>query len=247
MDFGFSLVKKDKKSRARAAIISTPHGMIETPAFSPVATKASVKTLSPEDLKQTGSQVVLGNTYHLYLRPGMEIIKKFGGFGPFMGWCGPTITDSGGYQVSFLWPLIDRVFGPEGEKNGELKVGRVLKIFDKGAIFSSYIDGSKHSLIPEKSMEIQQTLGADIIMSFDQPIGQGQALSKAKEAFARTLKWEERSLLAWERAKKKSAQDNYQALFGITQGGIDRKMRRESLRFVLKMGFDGIAMGGESS
>src|SRR3989304_1390910 len=116
MDFSFTLVKKANKSRARAGIIKTPHGSIKTPAFSPVATRASVRSLGPQDLTAAGSQVVLGNTYHLYLRPGVKTIKKFKGFGPFMGWKGPTITDSGGYQVSFLW-----------SKGSEEDVGQVVK------------------------------------------------------------------------------------------------------------------------
>ncbi|MDO8452814.1 MAG: tRNA guanosine(34) transglycosylase Tgt, partial [bacterium] len=159
--FSFETVAKDKKTRARAGIIRTPHGSIETPAFSVVGTRASVRSLSPEELKEAGSQVVLANTYHLYLRPGVDVIKSFGGFAPFMGWDGPTITDSGGYQVSFLWT-------PKGDAE---ESSRVSKISDEGATFISHIDGSKHLLTPEKSMEIQKTLGADIIMAFDQPLG----------------------------------------------------------------------------
>lgn len=230
--FSFKVLKKDNKTKARAGVISTPHGKILTPAFSPVATRASVKTLDIRDIKETKSQVVLSNTYHLYLRPGTKIIKKFGGFAPYMGWDGPTITDSGGYQVSFLW---DKVKDEE-----ESFDAKVIKIDDNGALFSSYIDGSKHLLTPEKSMEIQESLGADIIMAFDHPLKIGISSKSAKEAFNRTLKWEERSFAHWRKIKSK------QALFGIIQGGTNKNLRRESLNFILKMGFPGLAMGGET-
>ena len=235
MNFSFKISKQDTRSKARAGVIKTPHGEIKTPAFSPVATKASVKTLSPEDIKAAGSQVVLGNTYHLFLRPGLETIKMFGGFGPFMGWDGPTITDSGGYQVSFLWQKTKGLKDLNDESWGKL-----IKITDEGAVFSSYLDGTKQLLSPEKSIEIQKVLGADIIMAFDQPLGSAYSARKKKEAFERTLKWEERSYKHWKKITSE------QALFGIVQGDLDVKLRRESLAFILTMGFPGIAMGGES-
>jgi len=237
-EFIFSLLAKSKESRARAGVIKTPHGEIKTPAFSPVATRASVRALDNEDLLDTKSQVVLANTYHLYLRPGIEVIEKFGGFGPFMKWDGPTITDSGGYQVSFLWD--------KGKGQGEESGARVVSISDSGAKFQSHIDGSLHLLTPEKSMAIQKVLGADIIMALDQPLGEGISEKKAKEAFARTLKWEERSYIAWKKQEESRKDGTFQALYGITQGGTDEKLRRQSLDFVLKMGFCGIAIGGES-
>jgi len=236
--FSFKAGKVSKGTSARAGVITTPHGIISTPAFSPVATRASVRALDNEDLLDTKSQVVLANTYHLYLRPGVEVIEKFGGFGPFMKWDGPTITDSGGYQVSFLW---DKGKG-QGEENG----ARVVSISDSGAKFQSHIDGSLHLLTPEKSMSIQKVLGADIIMALDQPLGEGISEKKAKEAFARTLKWEERSYVAWKKQEESRKDGTFQALYGITQGGTDEKLRRQSLDFVLKTGFCGIAIGGES-
>lgn len=237
MNFGFVLIKKDKKTQARAGVINTPHGKIETPAFSPVATKASVKGLSPEDLLQTKSQVVLANAYHLYLRPGLETIKRFGGFAPFMRWDGPTITDSGGYQVSFLY---------EGGKDKEKTSARRVNITDKGMYFRSHIDGSKHLITPEKSMEIQRTLGADIIMALDQPMGYSFNPKQNQEAYERTFKWEERSFAAWEKSKGKSHNGNYQALFGIIQGQTDKKLRQKFLKFILETGFPGIAIGDET-
>lgn len=220
-DISFKVGKSDKKSLARVGVITTPHGVIHTPSFTPVGTQASVKTLSPEDLINCKSQVVLANTYHLSLRPGVKVIEKFGGFGPFMGWTGPTITDSGGYQVSFIR-------------------GSTAKVTDQGAVFTSYLDGSKHLITPEKSMEIQKSLGADIIMAFDQPLGKDFSELRRREAFRRTLLWEERSLVHWKKLKSK------QALYGIVQGELDYELRKKSLDFVISMGFPGIAIGGES-
>lgn len=230
--FSFQVLKKDKNSSARLGKITTQHGVINTPSFSPVATRATVRGLDIKDLKDAKSQVVLANTYHLYLRPGTKIISEFGGFAPFMKWDGPTITDSGGYQVSFLW---DKSKSKENEN-----VGKVLKITDEGAWFLSYLDGAKHLLTPEKSMEIQKALGADIIMALDQPQGKDYSPKKSKEAFNRTFLWEERSLKAWKDLKTN------QALYGIVQGGTDKKLRRESLKFILSLDFPGIAMGGEA-
>lgn len=238
MDFSFKVVAKETKCRARVGVIKTPHGRIRTPVFSPVATKGSVKTLDPVDLKKAKTQVILANTYHLYLQPGVQIIEKFGGFSSFMQWSGPTITDSGGYQVSFLW-------SPKNLPKGEEK-GKVVKITDKGVYFSSHIDGSKHLITPEISMEIQHILGADIIMAFDQPLGRGDSSRKKREAFDRTLKWEERSFIAWQRLEERRKKGSYQALFGIIQGGVDKNLRLRSLNFLLSLGFPGLAIGDES-
>jgi len=224
-------MKSEKKYRARAGIITTPHGRIETPAFSPVGTRATVKGLTPNDLKKTGTQVVLGNAYHLYLQPGLEVIKNFGGFAPFMDWDGPTITDSGGYQVSFLW-------------NSNSK--KSVNITDKGMYFNSHIDGSRHLLTPEKSMQIQNILGADIVMTFDQPQGVDYSPRLKKEAFERTLKWEERSFIEWRRMQSIQKSKPTQALFGIIHGGTDRVLTRRSLNFIINLGFPGLAFGGET-
>lgn len=229
--FKFELIKKDSKTRARAGTIHTPHGDINTPAFSVVGTKASVKGLDSADLINIGSQVVLANTYHLYLRPGEKVIKKFGGLREFMNWQGPTITDSGGYQVSYLWT--------RGEE-----VGQSVKITDHGARFRSHIDGSLHEITPEKSMQIQKTLGADIVMVFDQPIKVADSLRKNSEALRRTFDWEERSLLAWRRNQKDTG--DYQALYGILHGGLDRIVRKQFLDFIIKNEFPGIAFGDET-
>jgi len=247
MDFSFELTKSDTKTHARAGIIHTPHGKILTPAFSPVATRASVRTLSIDDIKKTNSQIVLANTYHLYLRPGVETIKKFGGFGPFMNWDGPTITDSGGYQVSFLYnkkETNDKLQMTNDKSNME-QIGKVTKITEKGAEFSSYIDGTKHLLTPKKSMEIQRVLAADIIMAFDNPLGQSNSVSENTKAYERTLLWEKQSFEAWN-MNTKSVQNKFQALYGIVQGETDEKLRKKSFDFVLSTGFPGVAIGGES-
>lgn len=234
-DFKFNI--KNKDNHARTGIIQTPHGIIETPAYTPVGTRAAVKALDPNDLIYVKTQAVLANTYHLYLRPGLKTIGKFGGFAPFMKWNGPTITDSGGYQVSFLWTPKD-----VDTETG----GRVVNITDEGAEFRSHLDGSLHVLTPERSMEIQSVLGADIIMAFDQPLSEQTSINMQKESFKRTLKWEERSYQSWNSRKGLSLYKNYQALYGIVQGETDEKMRQESLKFVLDMGFPGIAAGGNS-
>ncbi len=233
----FKYKKQQNEGYARAGIIQTPHGEIQTPAFIPVATQATVKTLTVEELKESGSQAVLANTYHLFLSPGSDVISKFGGFGPFMNWNGPTFTDSGGYQVSFLW---------EPQKGILQKSDRAasVKITDEGATFKSHRDGTAHILTPEKSMEIQAALGADIIMAFDQPLSGNTTEKRQDEAFLRTLKWEERSFIRWEEIQKN--REKFQALYGIVQGEIDPKKRIESLQFVLKLNFPGIAIGGAS-
>lgn len=217
----FEIKKTDARTRARVGTIATASGNIETPAFSPVGTRASVRALSPEDLKEAKSQVVLANTYHLYLQPGTSVIEKFGGFANFMGWDGPTITDSGGYQVSFLQ-------------------GAAVKVTDEGAIFRSHTDGAKHLITPEKSMEIQKVLGADIIMAFDQPIGNNDSSIKTQEAIKRSLLWEERSYKHWKKIKSK------QALYGIIHGGTDRKVSRGFLKALLEFDFPGYAIGDEA-
>ena len=270
MKFSFRVVKRDGKSRSRVGVIKTPHGIIKTPSFSPVATKATVKSLDSDDLSNTKSQVILANTYHLYLRPGSKVIKKLGGFAPFMNWKGPTITDSGGYQVSFMWkPGDSKLYGSynilEREKylkkmrkdwgkgtvrdesdilKYERDIGKVVRITDEGAWFTSYIDGSRHLITAEKSMEIQEELGADIIMAFDQPLGKDFPTIKKKQAFERTLLWEERSYIAWEEFQKK--RKNFQALFGIFHGGVDEKLIKRSIKYLSSLNFPGYAIGGET-
>ena len=204
--------------RARIGSLSTPHGTIDTPQFMPVGTQATVKSLTPGDLRAAQVQVILANTYHLSLRPGHERIARLGGLHRFMGWDGPILTDSGGFQVFSLAHL-----------------GRVD---DDGVTFASHLDGSSQRLTPERAIEIQEALGSDIAMAFDQLVDATLPAAEVEDAMARTHRWAERCLAAHTR------QD--QALFGIVQGGIDAGLRRESVAAIAGLGFDGIAIGGLS-
>lgn len=215
MGFSFELLATDPTTGARAGRIHTPHGSIDTPVFAPVGTQATVKALRPSDLQELGAELILGNTYHLYLRPGDERIAKFGGLHKFMAWDGPILTDSGGFQVFSL--------------------SDTRKIDDDGVTFQSHIDGSYHRFTPEKSIAIQENLGADIIMSFDECPPPNE-YDYVKQSLVRTHSWAERGLKAHKRAN--------QALFGIVQGGIFRDLREESAEFLKALDFPGYAIGG---
>jgi len=213
----FEFYIKAEDGLARAGIFHTPHGNLNTPVFAPVGTQATVKTVTPAQLSDLGASLVLSNTYHLYLRPGDELIAKLGGLHDFMQWPNPMLTDSGGYQVFSL--------------------SKTRKIDADGVTFKSHIDGSVHRFTPEKSIQIQENLGADIIMAFDEcadPNKNEYVIS----AMQRTHNWAERSLKAHTRKD--------QALFGIIQGGIDLNMRAESANFISSLPFSGIAVGGLS-
>lgn len=244
MSFNFKILKKSKKSWARAGIIETPHGSIFTPAFVSVATQGSVKGLDPEDLKKLGVEIVLGNTYHLYLRPGEKIIKKAGGLHKFMNWSGPIITDSGGFQVFSLgWGMVHKIgklgFSPGSEGIEEARKNvkpKLVKITNRGVEFTSHLDGSRHFFTPEKSIKIQESLGADIIFTFDECTSPLSDYNYTKRSLKRTHDWAKRCLEA------KSAKN--QALFGIVQGGEFRDLREESARFISSLPFDGVGIGG---
>ena len=202
---------------ARAGTFSTPHGDLETPAFAPVGTQATVKTLTPAQLEELGASLVLSNTYHLYLRPGDELVRDLGGLHEFMQWPHPMLTDSGGFQVFSL--------------------AQTRKIDDDGVTFKSHIDGSTHRFTPEKSIQIQENLGADIIMAFDE-CSDPNDRAYSRIAMTRTHSWAERSLAAKKRTD--------QALFGIVQGGVDPELRAASAQFIASLPFPGIAIGGLS-
>lgn len=233
--FSFRIEGKSKRSRARAGSIATVHGEILTPAFMPVGTAGSVKALSPEDLLEAGVQIILGNTYHLYLRPGDGVIAKLGGLHRFMGWDRPILTDSGGYQVSSLGHFLKEA--PAGL--------RKARISEEGVMFSSHLDGSQHFLTPERSIQIQHNLGADLITAFDEAT---PALGKryAKEAMERTHRWLRRSITTWRELCLSDSGAGNQALFGIIQGGNYRELRRQSTAFVVEQDLPGIAIGGAS-
>ncbi len=214
MSFYFQVVKT--QARARAGIFKTPHGDILTPVFAPVGTQATVKAVPPRDLVEVGASLVLSNTYHLYLRPGDELVHEMGGLHRFMRWDGPILTDSGGFQVFSL--------------------AQINRIDDEGVTFRSHIDGSKHRLTPEKSIAIQENLGADIIMCFDQcPTPTDRAV--VDQAVERTSRWAAR-------CREAHPDDSVQAVFGIQQGGIFEDMRARSSEFLTQLNFPGYAVGG---
>ena len=216
--FSYELIKECPHTHARAGILHTPHGDIETPIFMPVGTQATVKGLKPEDLKDIGAQIILSNTYHLYLRPGHEIVKQAGGLHKFMNWDRPILTDSGGFQVFSLSSL--------------------RKISDEGVEFRSHLNGSKHFITPEKDMEIQEALGADIIMAFDQCTEAGCSYQEAVEAMRVTKIWLERCY--------KAHQNDDQMLFPIVQGNLFKDLRKECVEYCKPYAKCGIAIGGLS-
>ena len=216
--FEFELIKKCKQTGARAGVFHTPHGDILTPVFMPVGTQAAVKAMTPEQVEMCGAQIILANTYHLYLRPGEKLVQEAGGLHRFMHWDKPILTDSGGFQVFSL---------------GELR-----RLSEEGAEFKSHLDGSRHWLTPEKVMQIEGDLGADIIMAFDECTPYPAEFDYAKFSMERTLRWAERCMQA------KSRED--QALFGIVQGGMYENLRRQSAQATNAMDFPGNAIGGLS-
>ena len=221
MPLKYELIKKDKYTNARVGVIHTPHGDIPTPIFMPVGTVGTVKTMTVDDLKEMKAKIILGNTYHLYLKPGMDIMKKAGGLHKFMNWDGPILTDSGGFQV---FSLADN-----------------RKISEEGVIFRSHIDGSKHFFTPEKSIEIQNDIHSDIMMSFDECVDARANYDYVKNSMERTLRWAKRGL---DYHKEHSHQD--QSLFGIVQGGMFKDLREKSAKETVAMDFDGYSIGGLS-
>ena len=244
----FKIEKRLKKGLGRAGVIKTPHGEIHTPAFIVVGTQATVKALSPEAVKETGAKAVLANTYHLYLKPGHEIIKKAGGIHKFMNWQGPIMTDSGGFQVFSLGAAfgkgVSKIIKHKKEndevQNDEQPVGSLVKIDDDGVDFKSVVDGSAHRFTPEKSIQIQNAIGADIIFAFDECPAPEASEEYQKDALERTLRWASRSLAE----HKKLNKENRQSLFGIVQGGRIEELRRLSAKKTAKLDFDGFGIGG---
>lgn len=215
----YELIKTCKQTGARLGRLHTPHGVIETPIFMPVGTQATVKAMTPEELKEIGSQIILSNTYHLYMRPGHDLIERAGGLHKFMNWDKPILTDSGGFQVFSLGPL--------------------RKIKEEGVEFRSHLDGSKHFLSPEKATEIQNALGSDIIMAFDECAPYPADRQYVKNSLERTTRWLERCKAAHKYPEK-------QALFGIVQGGMYRKLREQSAKEITAIDLPGYAIGGLS-
>ena len=214
----FDLIKRHISGTARAGELITPHGVITTPVFMPVGSQATVKTLTPDEVESLGAGIILSNTYHLYLRPGIEVVKKMGGLHRFMGWKGAILTDSGGYQVFSLSAL--------------------SKVTDEGVSFRSHIDGSPHFITPELAVELQEGLGSDIAMVLDEPSPSDSPLARVREAMERTHRWAERSLKSHSKAD--------QQLFAIVQGGFSPEMRRQSAEYLTSLDFPGYALGGLS-
>lgn len=245
--FSFEITHK-MDGLGRAGIIRTPHGDIQTPAFVTVGTKATVKGITPEMLYDMGAQVVLANTYHLYLQPGDDIVADAGGFPKMMHWNGPTMTDSGGFQVFSLGEAfgtgVSKVASGEdivvSERKGYSKSNKFAHIDEDGVTFRSYIDGSRHRFTPESSMEIQWNLGADMIFAFDECTSPLAPHDYQREAMDRTHRWAQRSL---DRHQELDP-ENVQALFGVVQGGRFQDLREESARILGDMDFDGYGIGG---
>ena len=206
----------DGSTRARAGLLTLTHGAVETPQFMPVGTNATVKALTPDDLRDAGASIILSNTYHLYLRPGHERIERLGGLHAFMDWDRPILTDSGGFQVVSL---------------GDLRV-----VDEEGVTFRSHLDGSTHRFTPELAIAVQEALGADVAVAFDQPVFPSSPRAVVEDATERTHRWADRSLAAHRRAD--------QAIFGIVQGGLDPELRAASTRYIASLPFDGICLGG---
>lgn len=246
-DFTFKL--EQTKGKARAGRFQTPHGEALTPIFMPVGTLATVKSLDTEDIAATAAQVILANTYHLYLRPGMETLQELGGVHQFMHWQKPILTDSGGFQVFSLGKQLSQA-GISGKTNG--KPGKNTSnlppavITDQGVEFTSHLDGSKHFFTPETSIEIQRQIGADIIMAFDECTPDAASPEYTREALDRTHRWAEQCVEYWEANQRRSHYGDYQALFGIVQGAMHQELRQESARYISQLDFDGVAVGGET-
>ena len=217
----FEIHKTSSECRARAGTLTTPHGVIETPIFMPVGTAGTVKGVTPEHLKDCGARIILGNTYHLYLRPGMDVIRQFSGLHGFMNWNGPILTDSGGFQIFSL--------------------AKISKTTEQGFDFQSHIDGSRHIITPEDAVDIQTTLGADIIMCLDSCIPYPANEETARKALELTTRWAARCHDRWEQAANPK-----NALFGIVQGGMFPHLRRQSAGELMAFDFPGYALGGLS-
>ncbi len=215
----YELIKEDPRTRARRGRLHTPHGTIETPVFMPVGTAGTVKAMLPEEVKSLGAEIILSNTYHLYLRPGHDIVREAGGLHKFMNWDRPILTDSGGFQVFSL--------------------GAMRKISEEGVKFRSHIDGSSHMLTPEKSIEVQNALGSDIMMAFDECAPYPADYSYVKNSLERTTRW-------LRRCKEAHKDTERQSLFGIMQGGMYKDLRYQSAMEIVEFDLPGYAIGGLS-
>jgi queuine tRNA-ribosyltransferase len=247
--FSFYIEHKLDGTLARAGVINTPHGQIETPAFIVVGTKASVKAILPEQLREIGTQAVLANAYHLYLQPGHKLVEKAGGLGKFMHWDGPTFTDSGGFQVLSLGSGFKKVLAMKSGSIDESDVFAPTKerralVDDDGVTFKSHIDGSRHRFTPEHSIQVQHAIGADIIFAFDELTSLLDSYAYQVESLARTHKWAERCINEMQLHRNKHPEEAYQALFGVIQGAQYEDLRKDAAKFMGNLPFDGYGIGG---
>lgn len=246
--FKFRIQKKLPGSLARSGVISTPHGDIKTPAFIVVGTKATVKALTPEQIRLTGAQAVLANAYHLYLQPGAKRVDAAGGVGKFMNWRGPTFTDSGGFQVLSLGVGYKKVINMNADADQQMatahKGERLAHVDDDGVRFKSHIDGSLHRFNPEISMQIQHQLGADIMFAFDECTSIAQSYAYQCESLERTHAWAERCIVEHQRLTAERATKPYQALYGVIQGANHKDLRVKASEFMGALPFDGYGIGG---
>jgi queuine tRNA-ribosyltransferase len=245
----FSVTNRLPGVQGRTGILRTPHGDIKTPAFVAVGTKATVKAVLPESMSDLGAQAVLANAYHLYLQPGPDIVETAGGLGKFMNWSGPTFTDSGGFQVLSLGAGFKKVLAMDvkGLRSDDvIAVGktRLATVDDDGVTFKSHLDGSKHRFTPEVSMQIQHQLGADIIFAFDECTTLMNTREYQERSVDRTQAWAIRCIDEHRRLTRERAGKSYQALFGVIQGAQYEDLRRQAVRDLLPLGFDGFGIGG---
>ncbi len=239
--FNFKITSQDPCSKARTGIFQTPHGIIETPIYMPVGTVGTVKTLSPEELNQIGAKMILSNTYHLYLRPGEKVIQQMGGLQKWTNWNKPMLTDSGGYQIFSLGKKISsNTTNRTSTKQG------LIKIRNEGVTFKSHLDGSEHFFTPEKEIEIEHSLGADIIMVLDECAPHNSSKNYAKEALQRTHQWAKRCLSKHLEMENQKTEQPPQSMFPIIQGTIFNDLRIESAKFLGALNTPGIAIGGLS-
>jgi queuine tRNA-ribosyltransferase len=244
MEKVFSIEKKGNIGLERAGIIHTKHGDINTPAFIPVGTKATVKSLTPEQVEDIGAQAVLSNTYHLYLEPGENLVEKAGGLSKFMNWPKPTFTDSGGFQVFSLGDAYGKGVSKvaietndgKAESVVDAEILKLAEVDEEGVTFKSYLDGSEHRFTPEKSIDIQSKIGADIIFAFDECTSPQASYEYQRSAIERTHRWAKRCINA--------KRNDTQLLFGVVQGGRFEDLRKESAKEILSLDFDGFGIGG---
>jgi queuine tRNA-ribosyltransferase len=243
--FGFKIGKKlGQGTLARTGVIKTPHGLIKTPAFIVVGTKATVKAMTPEMVAGVHGQAVLANAYHLYLQPGHKVVEKAGGLGKFMNWPGPTMTDSGGFQVLSLGSGFKKVIDMKGEVPLAEKSERLAHVDDDGVTFYSHLDGTKHRFTPELSMQIQHGVGADIILAFDELTSLLDPYDYQVDSLKRTEAWADRCLAELAKLRKKHSDRPYQALFGVIQGAQYEDLRRGTSKHMASLPFDGYGIGG---